>query len=403
MSPVKLPTHIKYRAIPVRKILTDMKNFSSLIIDLAYYALVYNDKKLANEVLRIEEYIDELWNLLVMQASLSVRDAEDAESMVGVMKLASATNKISDAAGDLAVLTLLNMPLHDSVRVAIISGEEVVSRIKIREGSVIANKTIGNVFSQLNIALDIIAARKGHSWTFSPMESYVLETGDVIIVRGPREAVNKLRHEAKDKITREEKVEHVETAEKEIARELIALKDLGEFMLDLAYLAIITNNKDLALEVLELEEYIDQTHIDLERKVITKLKNANPEEIVTILRTIISFENIADAAAEIAGIVVSEIPPHPILKTVIEESEERVVIVQVPKELENKRISDLNLSLHGAVIVALRRNHEWILNPSDDVVLRSGDRLIVRFYKESSKQVREALKVSEDIWEKRFK
>jgi len=400
VSPVKLPTRIKYRAIPVRKILTDMKNFSSLIIDLAYYALVYNDKKLANEVLRMEEYIDELWNLLVMQASLSVRDAEDAESMVGVLKLASATDKISDAAGDLAVLTLLNMPLHDSVRAALIGGEEVVSRIKIREGSVIANKTIGNVFSQLNIALDIIAARKGHTWTFSPMETYVLESGDVIIVRGPREAVSKLRHEAKDKLTREEKVKSFERVEEEIARELIALKDLGEFMLDLAYLAITTNNRDLALEVIELEEYIDQSHLDLERKVIMKLKDANPDEIVTILRTIISFENIADAAAEIAGIVISEIPPHPILKTVIEESEERVVIVQASKDLEGKKIENLNLSLHGAVIVALRRNHEWILNPSDDMVLKSGDKLIVRFYTESSEQVRKALKIDDELWQK---
>lgn len=398
MSPVKLPTRIKYRAIPIRKILTDMKNFSSLIIDLAYYALVYNDKKLANEVLRMEEYIDELWNLLVMQASLSVRDAEDAESMVGVLKLASATNKISDAAGDLAILTLLNMPLHDSVRAALIGGEEVVSRIKIYEGSVIANKTIGNIFSQLNIALDIIAARKGHTWTFNPMETYVLETGDVIIVRGPREAVDKLRHEAKDKLTCEEKIESFERAEEEIAKELIALKDLGEFMLDLAYLAVITNNRDLALEVIELEEYIDQTHLDLERKVIMKLKDASSDEIVTILRTIISFENIADAAAEIAGIVVSEIPPHPILKTVIEESEEKVVIVQASKDLEGKRIENLNLSLHGAVIVALRRNHEWILNPSDDMVLKSGDKLIVRFYKESSEQVREALKIDDELW-----
>ncbi len=320
--------------------------------------------------------------------------------MVGVLKLASATDRISDAAGDLAILTLLNMPLHDSVRAALIGGEEVVSRIKIREGSVIANKTIGKVFSQLNIALDIIAARKGHTWTFSPLENYVLETGDVMIVRGPKEAVDKLRHEAKDKITREEKIESFERTEEEIAKELIALKDLGEFMLDLAYLAITTNNRDLALEVIELEEYIDQTHIDLERKVIMKLKDANPDEIVTILRTIISFENIADAAAEIAGIVISEIPPHPILKTVIEESEEKVVIVQVSEDLEGKKIDDLNLSLHGAVIVALRRNHEWILNPSDDTILKRGDKLIVRFYKESSEQVRKALKIDEELWEK---
>jgi len=390
VSPVKIPTRVEYKAIPVREILRNMKNFSSLMVDLAYYALVYNDKKLANEVLRIEEYVDSLWNLLVMQASLSVRDAEDAENMVGVMKLASATNKISDAAGDLAIMTLLRMPLHSSVRAAIIGGEEAVSRIKIRNGSKITGLTIGEVFSRLNIALDVIALRRGYSWIFEPSEDQVLEVGSVLIVRGPKEAIDELRNAAKDYVSIEETVE-VEEVEEEVAKDLIKLKDIGEFMLDLAYLAILTNNKDLALEVLELEEYVDQLHIDLERKVVRKLRKDNPDEVVTILRTIICLENIADAAAEIAAIVTSEVMPHPILKRVIEESEERVMIATIPKRLDGKTIEELNLDVHGAVVVALKRDHEWILDPKDTTVLKEGNKLIIRCYKESLDQVRKTL------------
>lgn len=390
MSPVKIPTRVKYKAIPVKEILKDMKNFSSLMVDLAYYSLVYNDKKLANEVLRIEEYVNSLWNLLVMQASLSVRDAEDAESMVGVMKLASATNKISDAAGDLAIMTLLNMPLHSSVRAAIIGGEEAVSRIKIGDESEIAGLTLGNAFSKLNIALDVIAARKDYAWVFAPREDYKLELGSVLIVRGPKEAIDKLRIAAKDYVSLEETVE-VEEVEEEIAKDLIRLKDIGEFMLDLAYLATLTNNKDLALEVLELEEYVDQTHIDLERKVIKKMRKDNPDEAVSILRTIISLENIADAAAEIAAIVTSEVTPHPILKRVIEESEERVMIATIPRRLDGKTIEGLNLDIHGAVVVALRKDHEWIIDPREDTVLREGNKLIIRCYKESLDQLKKVL------------
>ncbi len=390
MSPVKIPTRVEYKAIPVKEILKDMKNFSSLMVDLAYYSLVYNDKKLANEVLRIEEYVDSLWNLLVMQASLSVRDAEDAESMVGVMKLASATNKISDAAGDLAIMTLLNMPLHSSVRAAIIGGEEAVSRIKIRNESKIAGLTLGNTFSKLNIALDVIAIRKGYTWIFAPREDYKLELGSVLIVRGPKEAIDKLRMAAKDYVSLEETVE-VEEVEEEIAKDLIRLKDIGEFMLDLAYLATLTNNRDLALEVLELEEYVDQIHIDLERKVVRKLRKDNPDEVVSILRTIISLEIIADAAAEIAAIVTSEVAPHPILKRVIEESEERVMIATIPRRLNGKTIEELNLDVHGAVVVALRKDHEWIIDPREDTVLREGNKLIIRCYKESLDQLKKVL------------
>lgn len=390
MSPVKIPTRVEYKAIPVKEILKDMKNFSSLMVDLAYYSLVYNDKKLANEVLRIEEYVNNLWNLLVMQASLSVRDAEDAESMVGVMKLASATNKISDAAGDLAIMTLLNMPLHSSVRAAIIGGEEVVSRIKIRSGSKIIGLTLGNAFSKLDIALDVIAVRKGYTWIFTPREDYRLELGSVLIVRGPKEAIDKLRMAAKDYVSLEETVE-VEEVEEEIAKDLIRLKDIGEFMLDLAYLATLTNNRDLALEVLELEEYVDQIHVDLERKVVRKLRKDNPDEVVSILRTIISLENIADAAAEIAAIVTSEVTPHPILKRVIEESEERVMIATIPKRFNGKTIEELNLDVHGAVVVALRKDHEWIIDPREDTVLREGNKLIIRCYKESLDQLKKVL------------
>jgi len=390
VSPVKIPTRVEYKAIPVKEILKDMKNFSSLMVDLAYYSLVYNDKKLANEVLRIEEYVDSLWNLLVMQASLSVRDAEDAESMVGVMKLASATNKISDAAGDLAIMTLLNMPLHSSVRAAIIGGEEAVSRIKIRNESKIVGLTLGNAFSKLNIALDVIAVRKGYTWIFAPREDYKLELGSVLIVRGPKEAIDKLRIAAKDYVSLEETVE-VEEVEEEIAKDLIRLKDIGEFMLDLAYLATLTNNRDLALEVLELEEYVDQIHIDLERKVVRKLRKDNPDEVVSILRTIISLENIADAAAEIAAIVTSEVAPHPILKRVIEESEERVMIATIPRRLNGKTIEELNLDVHGAVVVALRKDHEWIIDPREDTVLREGNKLIIRCYKESLDQLKKVL------------
>ena len=390
MSPVKIPTRVEYKAIPVKEILKDMKNFSSLMVDLAYYSLVYNDKKLANEVLRIEEYVDSLWNLLVMQASLSVRDAEDAESMVGVMKLASATNKISDAAGDLAIMTLLNMPLHSSVRATIIGGEEAVSRIKIRNESKIVGLTLGNAFSKLNIALDVIAVRKGYTWIFAPREDYKLELGSVLIVRGPKEAIDKLRIAAKDYVSLEETVE-VEEVEEEIAKDLIRLKDIGEFMLDLAYLATLTNNRDLALEVLELEEYVDQIHIDLERKVVRKLRKDNPDEVVSILRTIISLENIADAAAEIAAIVTSEVAPHPILKRVIEESEERVMIATIPRRLNGKTIEELNLDVHGAVVVALRKDHEWIIDPREDTVLREGNKLIIRCYKESLDQLKKVL------------
>jgi len=45
---------IAYKPIPVRELLSEMKNLSELMIDLAYSAALFNDKELAEVVLDLE-------------------------------------------------------------------------------------------------------------------------------------------------------------------------------------------------------------------------------------------------------------------------------------------------------------------------------------------------------------
>ena len=97
---------IEYTPISVRDALTEMKNLSEVMIDLAYSAALFHSHELAEEVLELEERVDYLAYVLNMTVMLAARDAEDAEALVGVSIVASATNDISDAAADVASLVL---------------------------------------------------------------------------------------------------------------------------------------------------------------------------------------------------------------------------------------------------------------------------------------------------------
>ncbi|MCX8170771.1 MAG: potassium channel protein, partial [Candidatus Bathyarchaeota archaeon] len=103
---------IKYRPISVREILLEMKNLSELMIDLAYSAALFNDKDLAEDVIELEEKVDTLAFLLNMKIMMAARDAEDARILSGVAKVASAADKISDAAGDIAAIILQEIGVH---------------------------------------------------------------------------------------------------------------------------------------------------------------------------------------------------------------------------------------------------------------------------------------------------
>lgn len=161
------------------------------MIDLAYSALIYDDKELANEVLKLEEEMDHLRDLLNMQVMLAVRDAEEAESSVGITSVALATDKISDAAADMVFPLLKGISLHKAIREAVQTGKEMVEKVELRAESPLAGKTVRTLHS--SIGVDIIAIRYGEKWMINPEEDVVLLPKSILIARGASSGLEKLR------------------------------------------------------------------------------------------------------------------------------------------------------------------------------------------------------------------
>src|SRR3989304_7381749 len=111
----------------------------------------------------------------------------------------------------------------------------------------------------------------------------------------------------------------------EIVARMAELKDTSELMIDLAYSSLMLNSRELAEEVQRLEEYVDQLHTDFELLVLTSdFKKEEASGFLGLIRLGVATEKIADAAAEMAEVVLRGVEPHPVLKLAIKEAEETV-------------------------------------------------------------------------------
>ena len=175
---------IEYQPIPVRELLLEMKNLSELMIDLAYSAALFNDKDLAEDVLALESRVDTLAYLLDMEIMVAARDPKDAEALIGVSIVAAATDKISDAAGDIAAIVTRKIGVHPIVGEIFEKVEERLMQATVKENSKIVGKKIAALELAARMGVDIIAIRRNKDWIINPDENERVFLGDVLITRG---------------------------------------------------------------------------------------------------------------------------------------------------------------------------------------------------------------------------
>lgn len=377
---------VRYQPISVREILLEMKNLSELMIDLAYSAALFHDKDLAEDVIELEEKVDTLAYLLDMGIMIAARDAEDAKILSGVAKVASATDKISDAAGDIAAVVLQDIGVHPVIVEIFERVEERLARIKVPEGSPIINVKLGDL-DLASMGIDVISIRRDKDWIINPKNNEVIQAGDIIIVRGTQSGINEFKEKVGEKVPGADvapsRAVRDEEWLKRIVKSFVELKDTSELMIDLAYSALMLNSKDLAEEVQLLEEYVDKLHTSFELLVLSgKFSEKEAKGVLGLIRLGVAAEKISDAAAEIAEVILRGIEPHPVLKMTIKEAEETVVYVRVDEgsPLVNKTLRESQIPDEtGMWVLAIRRGNKCI-RPKPDMKIEAGDIIIASGY-----------------------
>lgn len=184
---------IEYKPRPVRDLLIEIKDLSELMIDLAYSAALFHSHELAEEVLELENRVDTLTYILGMNAMLAARDAEDAEALIGVYVVATAADKISDAAADIATIVLQKIGIHPIVREVFQKVEERLARAKVEVNSILAGHKLRELELAAKIGVDIIAIRRKEEWIINPEGDETIDMDDVLIARGAPLGVEELK------------------------------------------------------------------------------------------------------------------------------------------------------------------------------------------------------------------
>ncbi|MEM2648163.1 MAG: TrkA C-terminal domain-containing protein [Candidatus Bathyarchaeia archaeon] len=376
---------IKYRPVSAREILLEMKNLSELMIDLAYSAALFGDKDLAEDVIELEERVDTLAYLLNMKVMLATRGVEDAKILSGVAKVASAADKISDAAGDIANIVLRGIGVHPVIADIFERVEERLARVKIHENSLIVGMKISSL-DPASLGIDIIAIHRGGDWIINPKEDETIRGGDIIIVRGVQDGIKEFKRRVGEEVVK---------SEEEIVRKIVwdrfrdtigrfvELKDVSELMIDLAYSALMLNSKELAEEVQRLEEYIDKLHTEFEMLVLSsKFVESEAKGILGLIRLGVAAEKISDAAAEIAEIILRGIDPHPILKMTVENAEETVIYAQVSPNsaIVNKTLREARIPEETGMWVLAIKRCDKIIRPKPDMRIEANDIIVAAGY-----------------------
>ncbi|MEM3702908.1 MAG: TrkA C-terminal domain-containing protein [Candidatus Bathyarchaeia archaeon] len=177
----------------------------------------------------------------------------------------------------------------------------------------------------------------------------------------------------------------------EIVERFVELKDTSELMIDLAYSSLLLNSKELAEEVQKLEEFMDKLHTEFELLILSsKFKREEAKGLLGLIRLGVVTEKIADAAAQIAEVVLRGIEPHPVLKLAIEEADETITYAKVSENspLANKTLREVRIPEEtGMWVLAIKRGDRCI-RPKLDSKIQVGDILIASGYAEGGKDLK---------------
>ncbi len=183
---------IEYKPKSVKETLVEMKDISELIVDLAYAAIIFDSRDLAEEVNELELTMDKHLYQIRMGTMLSARTVEDAEQLAGILQVAAAAEAISNAAGDIVELLDTSIEKRPFIPFYLSGADEKIRLVHITPRSNIVGRSVGRLGVETETGMKIIAIRREGGWVYGIEPDIVLRAGDMLVVRGVEEGYRAL-------------------------------------------------------------------------------------------------------------------------------------------------------------------------------------------------------------------
>ena len=373
----------------LKDMLTEAKNTSELMVDLAYAALFYNSEDISEEVFRLEERLNGLVFDMRTLAILAARSPADSEQMAGILQVVQDIEKIGNAAYDIARIVVKRLGIPPELLQDLPEAEETTIRVRIEPESTLDGRSLEELDLPVETGMRPIAVRSGLDWNFDPDPEDVLREGDVLFLQGPPEGVVEVRRLAGVPVPVAEgptgsnggprNGEGLSEIERAVDI-LIEMKNLSEVAVGLAYSALLYYDAGLAREVVAIEDEMDEMRYRLERWVLLAAGHVDdPPRLRGVLHLATASEAIADCAMEMVWMVEKGEEVHPVLSAAVEESDEIVLKLNVVpgSPADGRTLGSLRLETEtGMYVLAVNRGGRWTYRPRDSYTLKGGDSIL---------------------------
>lgn len=179
--------------LTVRELLTEMKDISEVIVDLAYAALLFDSQEIGAEVRHLGSRMDTLNHEIKIRMMLASRTKQDAVQLSGLLQVAEGAASISKAAGDIVELLELNPKATPIISLVLREAEEKIRLLTLSDPSDMKGRTLVDLSIESETGMRIIAIKRGIRWIYDPDEEVKLKEGDVMVVRGTEDGFERLR------------------------------------------------------------------------------------------------------------------------------------------------------------------------------------------------------------------
>ena len=173
-------------------ILVEMKDLSEATVGLAYSSILFNNRSLAAEVGVLEARSDQLEDELESWVLRAAPEARDVDELRGLIRLASASESICDAARDMTWYVEQGEPLHPVVQMALEETEETSAQTIVQPGSPADGRSLGELRFETETGMFVLAIQRGARWIYRPRGVFTLQAGDRLISVGPDEGEDEL-------------------------------------------------------------------------------------------------------------------------------------------------------------------------------------------------------------------
>jgi len=366
----------------LKTMLSEAKDTSELMIDLAYAAVYFGDADMAEEVDELEARLSDLVHEMRAICVLAARSPRDADAMASVLQVVGAIERMGNAAVDIGRIVTRRLGIPRALVADLSRAEEISHRVRVRDGSQMAHRTLSALELPVEVGMSVVAIRRDREWITEIDGEQVLLPGDVLFLQGTGDGIAELRRLAgapewaPPQVAEEAAVSDLDRA----IDVLVEMKNISEVAVGLAYSALVLRDQGLAAEVSHLEDRLDEMQERLEVWVLRAAhERIDPSPLRGLVHLAQSAEEIGDAAQQMVWLVEEGEELHPVLALALGDADEVVVRVPVAagSPADGRSLADLRLETEtGFYLLAIRRGGRYVYRPRANVVLQAGDELI---------------------------